>query len=274
MNVGTRVKKTSILANATRALLLGLLLGGGVNGQDTTGVGSITGTVVGTDGLPATRVKVCLVEPVRCATTNEAGEFRINDLRTGSYLLEVVISGQSTLRSEAIEVRAGLDSRVEVVLPKIDAIQQSVTVSIPSFIAPEEVKSSGYLVQPNEILKAAGALQDVSRYVQTLPGVVIGSNDFRNDIIVRGGSPLENLFIVDNIEIPNINSFANFASAGGTVSMLDPMLIRDVTFLTGGYPAPFINRTSSVLQIAQREGSRDRAPRLAGCQESVPQLRC
>jgi hypothetical protein len=63
---------------------------------------------------------------------------------------------------------------------------------------------------------------------------------------------------VDNIEIPNINSFATFASAGGTVSILDVQLIDNVTFLTGGYPAPFGNRTSSVLQIAQREGRRDR----------------
>ena len=143
--------------------------------QDTTGVGSITGTVKGTDGRPAVGIKVCLVEPVRCAISGETGDFRINDLRTGSYQLEVIISGQPTLRSEEIEVRAGLESRIEVALPKLDAIQQSVTISIPSFIAPEEVKSSGYLVQPNEILKAAGALQDVSRYVQTLPGVVIGS---------------------------------------------------------------------------------------------------
>ena len=63
--------------------------------------------------------------------------------------------------------------------------------------------------------------------------------------------------IVDNIEVPNINNFANFASAGGTASIVDPILIEDVTFLTGGYPAPFINRASSVLQIAQREGKRD-----------------
>ncbi len=66
---------------------------------------------------------------------------------------------------------------------------------------------------------AAGALQDVSRFAQSLPGVVIGSNDFRNDLIVRGGSPLENLFVVDNIEIPNINAFATSASAGGSVGL-------------------------------------------------------
>lgn len=240
------------------AVLVVAALSGSGRGQDTTGVGSITGRVLGDGGVATAGVRVCLSGTTRCATTSATGDFRINDVRTGLYRLEISAAGQPALLSEEIEVRAGLESQVEVALPKLDAIQQSVTISAPSFITPEEVKSSGYLVQPNEILKSAGALQDVSRYIQTLPGVVIGSDDFRNDIIVRGGSPLENLFIVDNIEIPNINSFANFASAGGSVSILDPMLIRDVTFLTGGYPAPFINRTSSVLQIAQREGNRDR----------------
>ena len=98
----------------------------------------------------------------------------------------------------------------------------------------------------------------MSRYVQTLPGVVIGTDDFRNDLIVRGGSPLENLYVVDNVEIPNTNTFANFASAGGTVSILDAELLQDITFLSGGYPAPYINRTSSVLQVTQREGNRER----------------
>ncbi len=61
------------------------------------------------------------------------------------------------------------------------------------------MKKLGFLVAPREILKSAAALQDVSRYVQGLPGVTIGTNDFRNDIIVRGGSPLENLFIINNM---------------------------------------------------------------------------
>ena len=153
-------------------------------------------------------------------------------------------------------MRAGLDGNVEITLPAVESFQQTITVTAPAFQAPAEVKNSGFLVEPREILKSAAALQDVSRYVQGLPGVVIGTNDFRNDIIVRGGSPLENLFVVDNVEIPNINAFANFASAGGTVSLLDAELLQDVTFLTGGYPAPYINRTSSVLQVTQREGNR------------------
>jgi hypothetical protein len=233
-------------------------LSAGLLAQDTTGVGAIAGSVASEDARPAARVQVCLAQSSRCVTTGDNGTFRFNDIRAGSYPLQVTVAGQPPFTSPAVEVRAGLESRIDIILPRVEALQQSLTVSESAFVAVEEVKNSAFLVGRQEVFKAAGALQDVSRYVQTLPGVAIGSNDFRNDIIVRGGSPLENLFIVDNIEIPNINAFANLASAGGTVSILDAQLLQDVTFLTGGYPAPFINRTSGVLQVTQREGSRER----------------
>ena len=225
--------------------------------QDTTGIGVLRGLVKDAAGAPVKEVKVCIAALDRCATTDAQGAFSLVDIRAGKYTLEITAPNQRALTNKDTEVRAGLETQLEVTLPKLDGLADSVTISAPSFIAPEEIKNSGYLVQQREIAKTAGALQDVSRYVQTLPGVAIGSNDFRNDIIVRGGSPLENLFVVDNIEIPNINNFANFASAGGTISILDAELIQDVNFLTGGYPAPYINRLSSVLQITQREGNRD-----------------
>jgi hypothetical protein len=224
--------------------------------QDSTGVGAIAGVVASAAGQPAEGVRVCALDTTSCATSDARGAFRIGDLRAGAYRLEILPLAGLPFTSDAVEVRAGLDGTVNITLPAMENLQQTVTVTAPAYQAPEEVKNSGFLVQPREVLKSAAALQDVSRYVQGLPGVVIGSNDFRNDIIVRGGSPLENLFVVDNVEIPNINAFANFASAGGTVSLLDAELLQDVTFLTGGYPAPYINRTSSVLQVTQREGNR------------------
>lgn len=240
-----------------RALLLLPLAAVCVWAQDTAGVGSIAGLLSDPDGLPAPGVEVCLQGRTRCTATDAAGRFTLADLRPGRYTLEVGLAGRDAVLSEEVEVRAGLTDRIELELPRLKSVNESVTVTASVFVAPEEVKTSGVLIQREEIFRAPGALQDVSRYVQTLPGVAQGSADFRNDIIVRGGSPLENLFIVDNIEIPNINSFANFASAGGTVGLLDVQLIEDVTFLTGGYPAPFINRLSSVMQVAQREGSRE-----------------
>ena len=228
-----------------------------VAGQDTTGAGSVRGVVLTTAGTPAPDVAVCLTELGRCVVTDARGAFAILDVRQGRYRVEIIGPGQPPLSSE-IDVRAGLNATVEVTLPDVGGVEETVTVTAPTFVTAEEVKSSAFLVSSGDILRSAGALQDVSRYVQTLPGVVLGANDFRNDLIVRGGSPLENLYIVDNVEIPNINTFANFASAGGTVSILDAQLIQDVTFLTGGFPASYGNRTSSVLQTTLREGSRER----------------
>ncbi len=241
-----------------RILALLIALASLVSAQDTTGIATITGRVLRADLAPAGGFKVCAAEAQRCDTTKEDGSFRITDLRSGLFTLVVTLENRTELKTTQVEARIGVEANVVVTLPKLDNVEQSITVSDAVFLPPEEVKSSGYLVSQREIFKSAGALQDVSRYIQTLPGIAIGSDDFRNDIIVRGGSPLEYLFIIDNIEIPNINAFANFASAGGTVSLLDAALIQDVTFLTGGYPAPFINRTSGVLQIAQREGDRER----------------
>ena len=224
--------------------------------QDTTGVGAISGLVLNEAGQPAAGVRVCALDTASCATSDPQGAFRLGELRAGAYRLEILPPAGLPFTSDPVAVRAGLDGGVTITLPDEASVRQSITVTAPAFLRPEAVKSSGFLVVPRDILKSAAALQDVSRYVQALPGVVIGTDDFRNDIIVRGGSPLENLFVVDNVEIPNINAFANFASAGGTVGLLDAELLQDVTFLTGGYPAPYGNRTSSVLQVTQREGNR------------------
>lgn len=223
--------------------------------QDTTGIGSLSGVVVDAANAPAAFATVCLAG-TQCVVADERGAFRLDNVRSGEHPFDVTPPGGAPLPLGRVDVRAGVDLRVEITLPAPTRVETTVTVTAPRVAAPDEVKTSAYLITAEEVFRGAGSLQDVSRYVQTLPGVVVGSDDFRNDIIVRGGSPLENLFIVDNVEIPNINTFANFASAGGTASILDPSMIRDVTFLTGGYPASYSNRTSSVLQMTQREGSR------------------
>jgi len=225
--------------------------------QDTAGVGALSGIVQNPDKTPVPAVSLCIAATTNCTQSDAQGRFRFTGLRPAIYSINVK-SANIELKTDPIQVRAGIEERFEITLPNIQSNTQTLTVSESALVAPEEIKTSAYIVTGKDIFKNAGALQDVSRFVQVLPGVAIGSNDFRNDIIVRGGSPLENLFVVDNIEIPNINSFANFASAGGTVGILDANLIEDVTFITGGFPAAYLNRTSSVLQVTQREGDRDK----------------
>ena len=247
----------SYCVGAVMALMRLMLSAQPAIAQDTTGVGTIRGTVLTASGQPAVDVGICIASLSRCVVTDDRGAFAVADLRPDRYDVEIVAAGRPPLVSP-VSVRAGLDAVMEVVLPDPTTVEETITVSAPAFVPGDAIKTSGFLASGAEVAQNAGGLQDVSRFVQTLPGVAIGTDDFRNDLIVRGGSPLENLYIVDNVEIPNINTFANFASAGGTVSMIDAALLQDVTFLTGGFPSVYGTRTSSVLQLALREGNRDR----------------
>jgi hypothetical protein len=104
----------------------------------------------------------------------------------------------------------------------------------------------------SEIISSAGTYGDFSRYLQLFPGVVFNTDE-SNDILVRGGNPIENLYLVDGIEVPNINHIATEASTGGLVSMIDTMALENVDLRTGGYDASYEERLSSVVDIHTRE---------------------
>jgi hypothetical protein len=111
--------------------------------------------------------------------------------------------------------------------------------------------SAPFHATAEQILSSAGTFGDFSRYLQTFPGVVF-SSDLTNEILVRGGNPIENLYLVDGIEVPNINHISTFASTGGLTSMIDTAAISSVNLITGGYDASYQERLSSVVDIRVR----------------------
>lgn len=109
-----------------------------------------------------------------------------------------------------------------------------------------------------EIEKSPGANRDISRIVRAYPGVSFSPVGYRNDLIVRGGSPSENRFYMDGIEIPNINHFATQGASGGPVSIVNADLVREITFYTGAFPANRSGALSSVLDFRLRDGNPDK----------------
>jgi hypothetical protein len=107
-----------------------------------------------------------------------------------------------------------------------------------------------------EIERLPGANRDVSKVIAALPGVASRAT-FRNDIIIRGGSPGENKFYLDGIEVPNINHFATQGSSGGPVGLLNVNFIREVDFYSGAFPANRANGLSSVISFKQKDGNKD-----------------
>lgn len=136
--------------------------------------------------------------------------------------------------------------------PRIEVPQT--TVHVTAKASPQDVGSVSkpFEATSSDILASAGTYGDFSRYLQLFPGVVF--NDDESDaILVRGGNPIENLFLVDGIEIPNINHISTLASTGGLVSMIDTSVLQKIDLLTGGYDARYDERLSSVVDIHTRE---------------------
>jgi len=111
-----------------------------------------------------------------------------------------------------------------------------------------------------EIRSNPGGNFDISKVIQTLPGVGsgVGGGGFRNDIIIRGGAPNENVFYLDGIEIPVINHFQTQGSSGGPQGILNVSFIEDVKLSSSAFEARYDNALSSVFQFRQRTGNPNR----------------
>ncbi|MCX6141446.1 MAG: TonB-dependent receptor [Candidatus Kapabacteria bacterium] len=100
----------------------------------------------------------------------------------------------------------------------------------------------------------AGALGDPSRMAQNFAGVV-GANDSRNDIVVRGNSPAGMLWQMEGMIIPNPNHFGSLSSTGGPVSMLNNNVLDKSDFMTSAFPAPYGNALSGAFDLKMRNGN-------------------
>ena len=108
-----------------------------------------------------------------------------------------------------------------------------------------------------DIRRAPGVQEDVIRATALLPGVGVTAAG-RNDLLVRGGAPFENLFIVDNIEVPNINHFGSQGASGGPLSLINIDFVRNVEFSSGGFGAKYGDKVSSMTNITLRKGNDQR----------------
>ncbi len=220
--------------------------------------GSVRGSVHDRDtGLPLIGANVFLLGTTRGAATTVDGTFSIDEVPVGSYTLQASYIGYDPVRIPDVIVRSDRPTTVRIDLKLSYLESDAVEITAGYFAAVEEQPVGIVSLSREEIRRAPGAAGDISRIVQGLPSIS-KVNDQYNGLIVRGGSPLENIFYVDNIEIPNINHFPTQGSTGGAVGLLYVDFIEDVDFYSGGFPAPFGSRLSSVMDIRFREGNRER----------------
>ena len=195
--------------------------------------------------------------------SDSVGKYSLK-IPVGSYNIIATSIGYKPLTKFNVVVTTGNSNLInfEMEADQTDLKEVKISVNRSIAVATLETPLSTQKLTAEEIRNNPGANFDISRVVQSLPGVGIpfgsSSNGPRNDIIIRGGSPNENVFYLDGIEIPVLNHFQTQGSSGGPQGILNVNFIEDVQLSTSAFEARYDNPLSSVFQFKQRSGNAER----------------
>ena len=187
-------------------------------------------------------------------STDENGEFTINNVPLGYIKVSVSFLGYETILSDDYLVTNDRTPFIVIELAQTKEQLDEVVVQSQLFKKSVESPLSVQSLGIAEIEKNPGGNRDVLKVIQSLPGVA-SNPSFRNDIIIRGGAPSENRFYLDGIEVPVINHFQTQGSSGGPVGIINADLIRKVDFFTSAFPASDGNALSSIIEFTQKDGN-------------------
>ena len=188
------------------------------------------------------------------SASNFDGEFMFTGVEPGFVRLQVSVVGYKTTVTEAVMVTNAKEAFFDIAMqPTSVALEEAVVTASP-FRKTEESPLSMRRIGIKDIEKNPGANRDISKVIQSFPGVAPTPGE-RNDVIVRGGGPFENAFYLDGVEIPTINHFSTQGASGGPVGILNVDFISEVKFYSGAFPANRGDAMSSVLEFRQVDGN-------------------
>jgi hypothetical protein len=191
------------------------------------------------------------------AMTDFEGNFLFTGVKPGFAEVRVSSVGFKPYISEAIMVTNSKEVSLDIPLEESTVDIDDVVIKASPFRKRTESPLSARIIGIDEIEKNPGGNRDISKVIQSFPGVA-STPAFRNDVIVRGGGPNENRFYIDNVEIPYLNHFSTQGASGGPVGIINVDFVREVDFLSGAFPASRGNSLSSVLNFSLIDGNSDK----------------
>ena len=221
--------------------------------------GQLSGRVVDRQTqLPIEGVTVLLENSLMGVATDSDGYFTINDVPTKTYNVTISHLGYQSQTIYNVIVKTFGTPPLQILLEESTNELDEVVILQSPFRTTIESPLSTQSFSAVEIETYPGGNNDITKVIQSMPGISPSIGGFRNDIIIRGGAPNESVYYLDGIEIPNINHFSTQGSAGGPVGMLNVSFIREVTLSSSAFGAAYDNPLSGVLSFEQREGNPNR----------------
>lgn len=221
--------------------------------------GLLTGRVrSATTGAPVASAVVLVEGTARRAETTPDGGFRIDSIPPGVYTVRAIAIGFSPGVRADIAIGTGKPTELLFQLTERPVELGEIEVVAEAYFDPAgATPPSTQSLEQEEIRRAPGVQEDVIRAVALLPGVGVTTGG-RNDLAVRGGAPMENLFTVDGIQVPNLNHFGSQGSTGGPLALVNLQLVERASFTAGGMAARDGDRVGAATSISLREGNRER----------------
>jgi hypothetical protein len=211
-------------------------------------------------GLPVRGAAVSVQDGEQQAVSSDDGSFTLENIPVGRRNFSVQHVGYERQELPNISVDAGRDNRLEVLLePAVFSMNEVVIESTRPKNRPTNematVSARSFSVEETE--RYAGSLGDPSRMVTNYAGAV-SAGDQRNDIIIRGNSPMGVLWRLEGLAIPNPNHFGAVGTSGGPVGMLNNNLLKTSDFYTGAFPSEFGNALAGAFDVRMRNGSTEK----------------
>lgn len=217
--------------------------------------GSIEGRIYNAkNNTPVEFASVAIFGTSIGAISDLDGKFLFTGLEPGFVELRVSSIGFEDYVSEAIQVTNANKQFIEIRLEEASYAIDEIVIKASPFRRDKESPVSLQRINIEEIEKSPGGNRDISKVIQSYPGVA-STPAQRNDVIVRGGGPGENSFYLDGIEIPNINHFATQGASGGPVGIINADFLREVNLYSGAFPSNRSEATSSVIDMYQVDGN-------------------
>lgn len=189
------------------------------------------------------------------AVTDFDGEFKIPNIPVGKHELTTTILMYDA-KTITIEVNSGKETIVQIPMTESFIEQEAVVVTgrKKGEVINELALISSQQFSVSETDRYPGSRSDPARMASNFAGVG-GADDSRNDIVIRGNSPLGVVWRVEGVDIPNPSHFSISGSTGGPVSILNNKILANSDFFMSAFPAEYGNSTSGVFDLKLRKGN-------------------
>ncbi|MCF7823521.1 MAG: TonB-dependent receptor [Candidatus Marinimicrobia bacterium] len=217
--------------------------------------GIISGTITDLDTQqPLPGANVMLDGTSMGAATNLEGYYEIRNVPLGSYTIRINMIGYKSVARANVHALANRPGSVNISLEPTVLTGSDIVVTAGYFEQTKDAATSVRSVDFEEIRSDPVGSHDILSMMQSLPSVVSGA-DQTNEIIVRGGAPGENLFVMDHLDIPYPVHYPEQGAGGGPVTMVNTDFIERIDFFAGSFPARYGDKLSSVMDVSVREGN-------------------